>query len=539
MPELENRQSQRATKPAVIILATVLASLPILAVSQFIAHARVDEFDAWLFAYYGREMLDGRTLYADLWDNKPPGIFWVNALGLGLSGRSLAGVWVLCALATCGAAALVFAATKRLYGWSAAGIATVLAALYLNVWLYHVGCNRPSTFFVPTELACFALYCLVLTGAKRPRTVLFAAGVCGGLGVCFKQTAIAMSAAVALHTLYLGVRRQLGSKEVVSRLVLFGAGGCVTVALATVAVLLTADPKLAWNAVVGFNRLYFAPEAGSSVVPRFFAVEQHIRVLGLPVILALATIVQPLLRRWVGRARAKDDDPIGMRPLGLLFLLWVWMLCGIYLALVGPHRRMHYFGIALPPLVMLSAHGVYLLLRSGRRIRQTQPTYHVVVGVLWFGYMVIFPLHQQVVEAGKQHFHRFAEVPNRAYAETLAAVRRLTGPEDTIFVFGYGPKLYWDADRPSAIRYIGTEKAGQLREQGQPLFEEITALLMEADPKAIIVHPKHFQGSPFVKGLDTARVEAWVRANYNLLQDEPSKDLWIRRESLGNQSSGN
>lgn len=530
VPERGESSARRPTRPAVIILATVLASVPILAVTQFDAHARVDEFDAWLFAYYGREMLDGRVLYAELWDNKPPGIFWLNALGSWLSGGALTGIWALCAVATCGAAAVVFAVAKRLYGWSTAGIATVLAALYLNIWLYHVGCNRPNTFFVPTELAGFALYCLALTGARRPRAALVAAGVCGGLGICLKQTALAMSAAVLLHTVYLCLLRQLVFREAVRRLVCFAVGWAAVVVLVTVAILLTADAKLAWYAVVGFNRLYFAPGVGSSLIPPFFAMEDHIRALGLPVILALTTLVQPLLRRFIGGTSERDDDPTGARPQGLLFLLWIWMLCGVYLALIGPHRRLPYFGIALPPLVMLSAHAVYLLLRSGRRISGTQPAYHVVVGVLWFGYMMIFPLHRQVVEAGKQYFHQYVEKPDANYLATVETVRRLTRPDETIFVFGYGPKLYWDADRPSAIRYIGTEKAGQLGAYGQPIFDEITTLLIETKPKVIVVHPEHFKQSPFAKGLDTSRIAAWLETHYDQPEGDRPRNVWTRRD---------
>src|SRR6516225_7121518 len=36
--------------------------------------------DAKLFAYIGRAWLHGSVPYADVWDNKPPGIFATNAL---------------------------------------------------------------------------------------------------------------------------------------------------------------------------------------------------------------------------------------------------------------------------------------------------------------------------------------------------------------------------------------------------------------------------------------------------------------------------
>ncbi|MCP4589187.1 MAG: glycosyltransferase family 39 protein, partial [bacterium] len=490
----------------VILLATALIVLPILALSQFTSHARVDEIDAWLFAYYGREMLDGRVLYADLWDNKPPGIFWLNALGMAFSGGSLTGVRVLCALASCGAVVLVFSTARRLYGWSAAGISAVLASLYLNIWLYHVGCNRPSTFFVVTELACVGLYCAALTRPKRWTRMLLAAGVCGGLGVCLKQTALAASSAVVLHTVYLAVRGRLSVRAALGQIACFAAGWCLVVTVSGLAILLTSDAEAAWYAVVGFNALYFAPGGGSSWWPQFFALEHHLRALSLPAILALATLAQPLLRRFVGQAPERDDDTVGARPPGLLFLLWMWMLCAIYLALVGPHKRLAYYGVALPPLVMLSAHGVYLLLRSGRRVRTTQPAYHLVVGALWVGYMMIFPLHQQAVEAAKQHYHCYVEQPNAGYVAAVEAIRRHTQPDDSIFVFGYGPKLYWDAQRSSAIRYIGTEKAEQLGARGQPILDEVSDALMQARPKAILVNADGLKNMGDTSGLDASEL---------------------------------
>ncbi len=72
-----SRSSRR--RAVLVTVATVLMCLPVLATAQYIAHVRADETDAWLFAYYGREMLSGCGLYTDLWDNKPPGIFWLNA----------------------------------------------------------------------------------------------------------------------------------------------------------------------------------------------------------------------------------------------------------------------------------------------------------------------------------------------------------------------------------------------------------------------------------------------------------------------------
>ena len=51
--------------------------------------------DSGIFLYSGWQMLEGKTLYSEVWDHKPPLIFHLQALGLWLGGGSVWGVWAL------------------------------------------------------------------------------------------------------------------------------------------------------------------------------------------------------------------------------------------------------------------------------------------------------------------------------------------------------------------------------------------------------------------------------------------------------------
>ena len=51
--------------------------------------------DYSIFAYIGQQILRGKMPYTELWDHKPPVIFYLNALGLKLAGGSLLGIWLL------------------------------------------------------------------------------------------------------------------------------------------------------------------------------------------------------------------------------------------------------------------------------------------------------------------------------------------------------------------------------------------------------------------------------------------------------------
>ena len=58
--------------------------------------------DTGVFFYAAQRLLDGGVPYRDIWDHKPPGVYFVDAVGLALAGR--VGIWVvqiapmLCAL---------------------------------------------------------------------------------------------------------------------------------------------------------------------------------------------------------------------------------------------------------------------------------------------------------------------------------------------------------------------------------------------------------------------------------------------------------
>lgn len=519
-------------RPAVAIVATGLICLPILGVALAISHIRVDEFDAWLFAYFGKQLAQGRVLYSQLWDNKPPGIFWVNAIGLRAAGGSLIGPAVLCGAAVAGACAVFFTATRRLYGLSTACVATVMAALFLNQQFFHVGCNRPNTYFVLTELSAFLFYVRALTSSGSAWRCFMLAGAVACLGVWFKQSALALAVSVGAHQVVLSIAGVQSFGTTARRIGLFACGWLAAAALALAILATTSDLGWAWHAIVSFNRLYFAAKDGSRWWPHWFGVQEQVRVLALPAILALATLLHAAASRLgrLSQKTAKCDPDLKLPPM-LLALLWVWMLSATYLALVGPHQRLPYFAIALPPLCVLSAHGVFLFLATGRSAGSDYPPYHLFVGLAWFAYMMIAPLENQLRTLSVQHYHRFDEREPDPDIATAEIARRHSSPQETLFVWGYAPEIYWRADRPPAIRYIGTEKAGQLGPVGQSTLDEIVQALRNNPPQVLVIGANTLLKMNEPSGKDPLKygdLADWIEMNYTLSPDAPRQDVWVK-----------
>jgi hypothetical protein len=405
----------------------------------------------------------------------------------------------------------------------------------LNHQYFHVGCNRPSTFLVLAELAAFGLYVRAITRSGRWSRLLLAAGFCAGLGLWFKQTGLAVAAAVGVHQVLLAATRRQTMSSSARRIGLFACGWAAACAVAGAILSFTSDLGWAWHAIVGFNRSYFLPGLGARWWPQWFGIREQVDVLALPAILALATLVHAAARRFVARSGDANHEPAAPcaadRPPLLLPMLWTWLIVAVYLALIGPHRRLPYFSVALPPLCMLAAHAVHLFLASGRTVEGRYPPIYLFIGLVWFGYMMIHPVENQVHALARQYYLRFLDPTPDPDVLTAEVIHRHTGPEDTIFVWGYAPGAYWQADRPSAIRYIGTEKAGQLLAAGQPLMDEIIRLLKTNSPDVFVITVSQLvriENPPAKDPFDYHDLAEWLRAHYTLTEDAEKQNVWLR-----------
>lgn len=154
--------------------------------------------DTGIWAYFGGRMLDGARLYRDLWESKPPGIFWTFAGVEGLFGRgSVTALLWLDAFITIGVCAVTFAVATRFASRSTALCAVCLLSVLLNHRILADWGNNLEKFVALFEMLALlfvipqkALAGEASTDADRDRTRSFIAGICCGLAMLFKQTGV-------------------------------------------------------------------------------------------------------------------------------------------------------------------------------------------------------------------------------------------------------------------------------------------------------------------------------------------------------------
>jgi hypothetical protein len=164
---------------ALAVLFVVVRALPILSFPMGCDHGT--------YLTIGQGLLEGKQLYRDLWDNKPPGIFVVYAGIAKLFGRATWSVPVIDILLLLVISYFLFRFTEPYLGRAGAAIAVMVHASWHGEMKYF-WIAQPETF----QVACvLAGYLLMTRRGRRPSVSWFAAGLLLGYGCWLKYNAIA------------------------------------------------------------------------------------------------------------------------------------------------------------------------------------------------------------------------------------------------------------------------------------------------------------------------------------------------------------
>ncbi len=182
---------QPAADSGMLAAALMLALLAVVHVvlTRVSWQGAVLQTDAAMWAYIGRRILDGAVPYRDLWESKPPGIYYIFAAVQHIFGQASerALLW-LDGLVTCGLMGLTYRVARRFAARPAClGIMLPLSLVLGHRILADWG-NNVEKFTALFEMA--AGVCLLAAGRPRSLVRWWLAGLCCGLALLFKQTGV-------------------------------------------------------------------------------------------------------------------------------------------------------------------------------------------------------------------------------------------------------------------------------------------------------------------------------------------------------------
>jgi 4-amino-4-deoxy-L-arabinose transferase-like glycosyltransferase len=419
----------------------------LLAVAALTAVLRAPSFvypimdiDEGSYAAIACRMLAGGLPYRDGVENKFPAIFYLYTAVFGLFGRyNMQAIHAVAAMAALGTSLVVGAVAAYLAGQRGADGSGARRARWLAATFYAVFSTtyEPKLLAANTELFAVlpaSLAVLVYLRARGRPGAFLAVGALSACSLLFKQVAGLLLAALAADRLIRGLlrgdlRRSTGDIALIGVGVV-GLSGTVAVVYWRQGIL---HDAVFWSWTYVFHHYIPAATASGGFVTRLFK-------CFLPFALAMS----PLL--FLGRS---------VRWRGEALVIWLWLAAMTGAALIGGRMYGHYFLLTIPPLSVLAGVGgaEWLLAASAGERRRLA----ALVATMALGFLAAAWLFRAATDS-------WIEL-SPDYRRASAYVRARTQPDDRVFVWGWFPALYVDADRCPASRFVYTHLLSGTRSQ--------------------------------------------------------------------------
>lgn len=435
------------------------------------------ERDEGAYAYGAWRMMQGETLYRDFVDFSPPGVFFLYQLALRTFGHSVESIRIFTACYVAVAAIWLFFFARELFdrttAWIAAGIFGFLA---LEPIVLGFTSNKEVFLLLPLIAGCD----LFLRGTRRggSRGLLLLSGIACALGFFIKQQIAPLAGMLVIYSLLVSMSRR-SWKQAATCTFWYATG--FSLVCATIAAYFHGRDALSqfayWNFTYGLEfasripptlaNLAVASRSALDLLSRLLAADVLFWLLG-----AYAYVVSLKQRAW----QASFVSCIG-----------IGLAAGISM---GLRFREHYFIMVAPLIAVLGARGIVLVLDHLALVHSVVT--RSVLATAFLVALVAAPLRTSAAlifrdpprEISRKLFgaNPFVEAP--VIAEYVAGS---TGENDTIFVAGSEPEIYFYAKRKNPTNqlffYPLTASYGPA-----PLFQrETIAALQRARPAFIIL----------------------------------------------------
>jgi 4-amino-4-deoxy-L-arabinose transferase-like glycosyltransferase len=446
---------------AIPLTLAAIAALSILLRIPSIAEPLGIDQSLWASAVRGMDR--GQLLYRDVWEQRPPGIYWAYLTAFRLLGWHAATVAWLDIAAAALTTALIYGIARALSDRLTAALAAALyASMTMPAWLYGNGgfLERAVSETFIVACVCAAMWCAARWRHRPGNLRAASVGLLAGTLLIFKPNAgIYFPAALAWMWLY--APRPLAGRELGRFAMAAVLASMLVPALAVVWLWrldLLGDAK---TAVVDFNRYYVGEGFSPAAYAITFSKAVWLRMKTEPLwtagtaggLLALVTL-----------ARARRMD-----PLPALATIW-GTACVCVIVVNGARLYNSYFIQALPPLALMGGWFIALTLGGSARARvMGWSLVAVMVGLLaqrdYAGRVLRTFRTDLAVLTGKvdrrDYLLNFGGYNDgrgysaRANEELGEYIAAHTAFDDRIFLFGInGAGVYFDSDRLTAHRFL-------------------------------------------------------------------------------------
>jgi len=423
--------------------------------------------DSGVFLYVGWRFLSGAIPYRDVWDHKPPLIYFVDAFGLTLTPHSLWGVWFLRIIFILFTLLMVYKLLHREFGIYSALAGTIILISGL-LTILEKG-NVTEEYALVFQALGFWLF---INAWKKdfPIRSSFWIGLLGGLAFNFKQTTIGIWLTYGFFLLVIRlIQRKTPFKDLLALLM----GGFVPSVVLVIYLATQHALTDFWEQAFLYNFVYIGKHEGiRRLIPVFLKGFLYLQN-GWVLYLSVLGWLMGLGYVWVKRKAFAEIHP-------LILVALINLPIEIILITISGRSILHYYLTPLPVMAILAGTLVYTVPflvgkiphMDSQKIQRWGPGIVLAIILLGqFGQVQYYPQYVSILS-------------DNDYAPVIDYVSKNTNEGDQILLIGAESVVNFLARREAPTRYVYQYPLALLGRR--PMFEEYFNQILANKPTLII-----------------------------------------------------
>lgn len=442
------------------------------------------DIDESVFAEYANKLLTGSLPYSEVFDNKPPGIYYLFAAVFSFSGLSnIYAVHAVTTVIVFLTSIVIYYISRRMHGTTAA-VLSVLFYIFMTHTYEPKYISTSGEILINFPLVLSAL-CYIKGRSKPGGSFLWiaAAGILLGGAVLINYKAGLCALLFIIDTIIIRWFMHERSWKVFLRessvLAVVGFSSIVPIAAAAfyfykIGVL---NDFINWGFLYNFK--YIDSGASSTPLWKILLRTSYFFISSIPVWLIIGAY---LSRRF-------KIKPVLNKADSFVLFVWVWLAVSVWAALLGGRTYGHYFIQIAPPASLLAGNAASYLIE--KRIHMLLLKTSAVVSV--FITMLLFVSRIDIDATYKFiNYNNWDVQP--VFRSAGDYVRKNTSVTDTIYVWGWGTPVYIYSGRRCSSKvllanYVSGKSFGSSTDYRVTVDSEFLSMMRAAFMKEFAAAP--------------------------------------------------
>jgi 4-amino-4-deoxy-L-arabinose transferase-like glycosyltransferase len=503
--------------------------------------------DSSIFAYGGNMVSEDKLLYRDLWNDKPPAIFYMDAMAIRLMGTSLWTFWwwdIFWVTLSC---STLFLILRKLTGTFSAMLASGVFLITLMYPTIFEGGNLTEMYGTLPLILIIGVGFLFFQSKRK--SFAFVLGFLTAVAFLFKQTCVALGIGFALATLILNIKSRQYKTGLI-HLAWMAAG--VILPLGGIAMIWVHAHAFAdlLDGLFVNNINYINTGITLNAVFatfRIFMFKLPLFPLSLTTLGSLGIFIAHnnvwLFSRGQGSQEVRLHNPISAKQLTFLAIFLALPFEVGFIALSG-RNFMHYYMTILPAFSAANAYLIENLLRPifSRQRMSVIEIVSLIALILLNLFSIVNAYQKEKPKVGLRNSLAgpfFGTLPQSNIEKYILSH---TGVDDSILIWGDNKSLNILTGRRSPSRYYWPSTLFQPKTGSVSRFDQFLEDLQKDPPSLILVPKTSNPSEPFINlpddqlcpGCIPQAVEGmklfklYINANYQLIPQVDNYAVYVR-----------